>query len=280
MNPQTRCCAEFYEQDWVHTLLGGSLHPGGEPLSRRLLESLQLPAASRVLDVACGRGTTARLAAGMGWRVTGLDASQANLEQARQDRGAQDIELVQGVAEELPFEDASFDAILCECALSTFSAKGEVLREWTRVLAPGGLVGISDMARDGEIDASLAERLAPWTCLADARSVEDNQRLFLEAGLRVLACHDESPALAEMVGQLKRGLLALALGEAAGFMAAMDLDLAEARRLIDLARREIELGRVQYFRLVGSLGTPLCASALQEEFARRASGRVELHQRE
>ena len=57
------CCANFYEQDLVQELMGGSYHPGGENLSHTLVEKLELPAGSSILDVACGVGTTSRMMA-------------------------------------------------------------------------------------------------------------------------------------------------------------------------------------------------------------------------
>ena len=81
----TRCCANFYEQDWVQTLLGASFHPGGIELSARLVRSLHLPAQSRVLDLACGIGTTTHLMArAFGLEAVGLDVSEANLAKARE----------------------------------------------------------------------------------------------------------------------------------------------------------------------------------------------------
>lgn len=77
------CCANFYEQDIVQELMGGSFHPGGEGLSRRLVESLGLPEGARVLDVACGVGTTTRMmATDFGLNATGLDFSKINVQKA------------------------------------------------------------------------------------------------------------------------------------------------------------------------------------------------------
>lgn len=77
------CCANFYEQDLVQELMGGSYHPGGENLSHTLVEKLELPAGSSILDVACGVGTTSRMmAAEFGLEVTGLDFSAINVSKA------------------------------------------------------------------------------------------------------------------------------------------------------------------------------------------------------
>ena len=78
------CCAQFYEQDLVQELMGGSYHPGGENLSRSLVEKLGLAAGSSTLDVACGVGTTSRMMANeFGLNVTGLDFSAINVGKAK-----------------------------------------------------------------------------------------------------------------------------------------------------------------------------------------------------
>ena len=78
------CCAQFYEQDIVQELMGGSYHPGGEDLSRALVQRLQLQKNQNVLDVACGVGTTTRMMASeFGLNATGLDFGELNIEKAR-----------------------------------------------------------------------------------------------------------------------------------------------------------------------------------------------------
>src|SRR5262249_24512830 len=68
------CCATLYQSDLVGRLLGDSFHPGGEALTIRLGELLQLGPDSSVLDVASGQGTSAiLLARRFGCRVLGID---------------------------------------------------------------------------------------------------------------------------------------------------------------------------------------------------------------
>ena len=139
------CCAAFYEQVWVQAVLGDSFHPGGADLSTRLIRGLHLPANSRVLDVACGIGTTALLMAReFGLNVVGLDVSAANVAKAESLLGGGTAKFVTGDAAALPFPDDSFDAVVCECAVSTFVDQGRVVAEFARVLKPGGMVGVTD----------------------------------------------------------------------------------------------------------------------------------------
>ena len=92
-----------------------------------------------MLDIACGSGLAIRIAEGAGARTAGIDAAAELLDIARDRAPASD--LVLGTMFDLPWEDASFDAITsingvwggCEAALD----------EALRVLRPGGRIGIS-----------------------------------------------------------------------------------------------------------------------------------------
>ncbi|MFG2549425.1 class I SAM-dependent methyltransferase [Streptomyces sp. NPDC048581] len=169
------CCADAYAKDVVALLLGDSYHPGGTALTRRLADHLQLTAASRVLDVASGRGTTALLFAdAYGVRVDGVDYSAANTalaQGAAQAAGlAERAAFTTGDAEHLPYEDGMFDAVVCECALCTFPDKAKAAAEFARVLKPGGRVGITDVTADpGRLPPELLGLGARIACVADAR---------------------------------------------------------------------------------------------------------------
>ena len=96
----------------------------------------------RVLDVATGTGLVARaLVRRYGCSVVGLDQSEEMLGRARALVGP-DVELVQGEAERLPFEDASFDALTFTYLLRYVEDPAATLRELARVVKPGGTVGM------------------------------------------------------------------------------------------------------------------------------------------
>lgn len=113
------------------------------PWSEELLTRASPRPNDRVLDVACGTGIVARQVAplvGVGGAVTGLDISPQMLEVARSlplSSGVT-IEWREGSAEELPFEEASFDLVLCQQGLQFVPDKLAAAREMRRVLSPGG----------------------------------------------------------------------------------------------------------------------------------------------
>lgn len=252
----TACCAAFYEQEWVQAVLGDSFHPGGADLSARLVRGLYLPSNSQVLDVACGIGTTARLMArDFGLTVVGLDASAANVARAERLSRGETATFLSGDATALPFPDESFDAVVCECAVSTFADQPRAAAEFARVLRPGGVFGMTDMAVEAELPDDLAGVIAPWTCLAAARPVAGYQSLFLAAGLRAVEYADEAAALRKLVADLKRKLLVAGLGRSLGAVPGLDgLDIGGLRELLNRAGELVRHGAVQYARLTFAKG--------------------------
>jgi len=226
-----------------------------------MIESLRLPRGARVLDAACGTGAAVMLLARRwGADAVGLDFSAENVERARRMAGEAGLgeraAFVTGDVADLPFDDGAFDAVLCECAVSTFADAAAAARELARVLKPGGQLGMSDMAVHGALSERLMLGMAPWTCLAHAMSVEGYQRLFLDSGLRVVGCDDESAALVAMGVDLKRKLVMAGLGQLAGVLPGQALDVQQARGLIDEGLARARDGTVQYVRVVFSKGVP------------------------
>ena len=251
------CCASFYEKDVVQQLLGTSFHPGGPELSERLIQRLDRPRGARVLDVACGVGTTSRMMAEpFGLEAVGLDFSMANVERATAASAnvTPTPTFVVGSADDLPFDDGEFDAVVCECAVSTFADQPRVAAEFLRVLKPGGLFGMTDMVVDGELPPEIAANIAPWTCMAAAHSVAGYQQLMQGAGFALAQYDDESPTLLQLATELKRKLVMAGVGQALGAAAGLDLDIRQMRDLLAESRRLVEQGTVGYCSLVFSRG--------------------------
>lgn len=131
--------AENYERFFVPSI--------GAPIAVGLMEAAALRPGEDVLDVACGTGLIARLAAaqvGESGSVTGLDVNPLMLQVARDETPAHlGIDWLQAPAESIPLDDASFDSVLCQMGLMFFEDKPGALREFTRVLRPGGRVALN-----------------------------------------------------------------------------------------------------------------------------------------
>ncbi len=231
------CCAAAYDSDLVALLLGDSYHPGGLALTRHLAGRLGLRPGQRVLDLASGPGTTALLlAAEYGISVDGVDlgpASIAKATAAAADAGLDGrVRFHHGDAEQVPFDDGTFDAVVCECAFCTFPDKPTAAAEIARVLRPGGRAGLTDVTlRRGGLPADLAG-LAGWVaCLADARPLDEYAGLLAGAGLRATLIETHDEALATMVEHVESRLRAVRM-LALPALAGVDLD-----RALDLTRQ-------------------------------------------
>src|SRR6516225_11199860 len=160
-----QCCARIYESDFARLLLGDSFHPGRTRLTERLGQLLGLGAQSRVLDIASGTGTSALfLAERFGCEVVGVDYGSHNVEQSNAAASARGWDkrvcFRTGDAEGLPFPDAFFDAVICECAFCTFPNKTAAADEFARVLPSGGGIGLSDLTRGPVLPEELSGLLA------------------------------------------------------------------------------------------------------------------------
>ncbi|MDX1613638.1 MAG: class I SAM-dependent methyltransferase [Candidatus Promineifilaceae bacterium] len=250
-NDLKACCAAVYESDWARLLLGPSLHPGGLSLTRQLGELLDLGPTSRVLDVAAGSGASARfLAETFGCRVVGLDYSDQAVEQANAasaaDGLANRVRFRQGDAERLPFDDASFDAILCECAFCTFPDKPTAAAEMARVLRPGGRLGLSDLTRAGSLPPELEGILAWVACIADARPLDDYITLLTEAGLMVDRVQKRDQVLGQTVNALRGRLLGAEMLIKLGQIELPGADFEQAKGIARSATTAISQGQLGY----------------------------------
>lgn len=150
----TSTAAEVYEAFFVPALFAD--------WAPQICDAAGVAAGQRVLDVACGTGVVAREAARRGAEATGLDRNPGMLAVAR--RLAPSIKWREGMAEKLPFDDDSFDAVTCQFGLMFFEDRMQALNEMMRVLRPGGRLAVAvwdslDRTPGYRAMASLLQRL-------------------------------------------------------------------------------------------------------------------------
>lgn len=246
------CCAATYEEESLRFLLGDVWHPGGGDLTDAMVRRAGLGPGDRVLDVACGRGQSAlALSARFGCRVTGVDLSVKAVEEARRAAAAAGLAglaiFETGDAELLPFAPASFDVVLCECALCTFPSKADAVSELVRVLCPNGRAVVADVTLEpGPLPLSLASWFGKALCIAGALPLAGYGELLVGAGFQIERMEDRRDDALDFLRQIDRRLLLLRIGQAFGKVALPGLDVREARRLLALARGLVEEGRLSY----------------------------------
>ncbi len=129
---------------------GLTKHMGGLEATRKLIEACHIDKDSYVLDVGCGVGiTTCYLAKESGCKVVGVDLSEMMVERSKKKarrKNVEDIvECMIGDAQDLPFRDGIFDAVISESVVAFSKDKQKVINEYTRVTKPGGYVGINEV---------------------------------------------------------------------------------------------------------------------------------------
>jgi ubiquinone/menaquinone biosynthesis C-methylase UbiE len=133
------------------------------PLGPRLVEACQIGPGMRVLDVAAGTGNASIPAAERGANVTASDLTPELLEAGRGRAEAQGLELewVEADAENLPFEDESFDVVMSSIGAMFAPRNQAVADELVRVCRPGGTIGLLSWTPEGMIGA-LFRTMGPF----------------------------------------------------------------------------------------------------------------------
>jgi ubiquinone/menaquinone biosynthesis C-methylase UbiE len=145
----------------------------------------------RALDAACGTGRHAAHLAAAGYDVVGIDTTEAMLDLARAKLPR--IDFRRGRLESLPIDDVSVDLVTCGLALEHVADLDVVMKEFARVLKPGGWLVISDthpithqIGMGAFIPTQLETRLD--LVRGHRRQVHDYLDAFAGAGLTVTRC--------------------------------------------------------------------------------------------
>ena len=120
-------------------------------MAEALCEAVDPHAGERVLDIACGSGTAALVAARRYCEVTGIDYVPALIERAQQRALADDLEVdfQVGDAQDLPYPDSHFDVVLSVYGVQFAPDQARAAKETLRVCRPGGRIGLATPIPEG-----------------------------------------------------------------------------------------------------------------------------------
>jgi ubiquinone/menaquinone biosynthesis C-methylase UbiE len=145
-NEQTESEQHFFD---FAAEVGLTKHMGGLEATEELIELCQIGEDSHVLDVGCGAGqTSCYIAKRYGCSVVGVDISDRMIERSRErakrEGVADRVEFRVADAQDLPFEDDLFDAVITESVTAFPEDKQRAVKEYARVTKPGGYVGLNE----------------------------------------------------------------------------------------------------------------------------------------
>ena len=161
-------------QQWVY-----------RPAHDEVVGQLRAHSSARVADIACGTGILAdRIERDLHpAQVYGVDMSEGMLNQAR--ARSTDVQWLRGPAEQLPFDDGALDAVVTTSAFHFFDQPA-ALREFHRVLSPGGLAAVSTLSARHLLPQRPAT--SRWKA-AHHPSAAEMRRFFENAGFTVAEQH-------------------------------------------------------------------------------------------
>jgi len=128
---------------------GITKHLGGLEATDELIQKCQITKGTKILDVGCGVGQTATyIASKIGANVTGIDINpnmiQRSKERAKKEGVTNLTTFKEADAQELPFPDNTYDAVITESVTAFPHDKQKAVNEYARVTKPGGYIGLNE----------------------------------------------------------------------------------------------------------------------------------------
>jgi ubiquinone/menaquinone biosynthesis C-methylase UbiE len=181
--------------DFMANIAGLSvLHPGGYKATNRLAKALHITNKTRVLDVACGKGTTAiYLAKKYGCSVVGIDITDSLLAEAsfyaKKNGVAHKVSFKHADALSLPFVEGDFDAAVTQAVLVLVDDKERAIKEVMRVIKQGGYAGWIELSWKQEPTEDFMRKVNEVICaycMSNVSTFEGWERIFKRAGVKSL----------------------------------------------------------------------------------------------
>lgn len=189
------------------------IHPGGFAATRQLIKTLEVKRNSRVIDIACGKGTTAiLLAEEFGCEVVGIDLSPELIEEAvhlTKKKGlSSKVTYLVADALSLPFNDDEFDIAVSQAMLVLIEDKITAIQEAKRVIKSNGLAGWLELSWKKAIPPEFVRILSDVICaycMTNVQTFDGWRKIFGAAGIPEvnIVPLDFSPRGSGIIGTLK-----------------------------------------------------------------------------
>lgn len=137
---------EMSYADFVSLIREENRPPGGKKTIREILKNSFVDSASKILEVGCTNGfTSLEVTRTIGCEVIGVDINENSLRNAQERVNRERVSFMKGSAYDLPFEDESFDLVICGNATSFMDKKDKAISEYFRVVRDWGFVALTPM---------------------------------------------------------------------------------------------------------------------------------------
>ena len=229
--------SELFASAPVRASLGRALRPGGEKLTRRMLELAGPLQGGLALDAGCGCGASLALLEQHGARAVGLDLNAAFLRES----SGRKLKVARADLAHLPLPDGCLDLVLCECVWN-LTDKERVLAEFMRVLRPGGMLALADIYARGY-------RAGEWPvrcCFAQATDLQTVMEQVAGAGFEIDVVEDHTESLKKTAADF-----VFRHGSLYGFWQAVTGDPVLAQMACDASR----VSKPGLFLLMGHAGS-------------------------
>ena len=257
------CCDMVYGHPLAEALVGESFHPGGLARTRELLAASGLPSGARILEVGCGLGASARVAATeFGLAVDALDVSEAVLQQARKRSAGVDIRWQRGDVTRAAAASETYDAVLAECVLAA-APRPAAMAQIVRVLRPGGLLLLSDVEVSGDPIPYLepGDVLGAALCVGSAWLPGEFEQRTASGGLKVARYWDRSDDILRLIDRVEgrltvaRTLLPRPAASSLPVEAPALPDSDTLKSITASLRSAVADGRLSYFAAIARRGS-------------------------
>jgi len=189
------------------------IHPGGFEATNKLIKFLKITSDSKLIDIACGKGTTAILIAEKyGCNVVAIDIDKKLIEDAKYLTKKKELEnkitYYVGDALKLPFNDNEFDVAISQAMLVLVDDKVKAIQEANRVIKKGGTAGWLELSWKKEISKDFIEEVSTVICaycMTNVSTFDGWEKTFIDAGINNLKVIplDFNPNSGGFIGMMK-----------------------------------------------------------------------------